>query len=346
MQNASNTHAISPGRRLILGEFKLSVSSVFSFFVALVCATYFSSAPVDVFPDRPNYLDAAEWRSLAYLSSIWDGPIWLIPLSEPFWHLVNVSLGLVLSPEYVVRLLVFFPAFVLYFIAVKHFSSKGSYGLSICFVLLALHPIYISNHFHHLRFALALSFFVLALQSNGIYKRALLLALSPLVHVSFFVFLALLAFGKVSERLRYRKSLLTLMVVVLSAVIVASLGAAENLAVTQLQRYSERELNVGGGMFVVMLFLFFLLASDGRRFATENTLALAFLGLYLSSYWVFPYSRRFLDAGMWFVLIAGLSLSKMRRFAFVAVFGAVVVEFLLRRIHMPYLGFAYDWYYD
>ena len=346
MYNYFNKNIYSEYFYLRIGGIRVSASSLFSFFIALSCSLYLTSAPIDVFPDRQNYLDYAEWRSLEYFLTIGDQPSWVLLFSEPVWHIINISLGYLFPKEVVVRLIIFFPAFALYFIALKYFSSRASFGLALIFIFFSLHPIYLSNHFHHLRFALALSAFVLAFNVKSYYFKYILLLSAPLIHVSFFVYLLLSLFGVISDKFRNKIFILSFLVILLSVMMVFFLGQAENIAITQLQRYSEREIDVGGGMFFVMLSIFILMASEGKWFAREHIVAFSFLGLYLASYWVFPYSRRFLDAGLWFVLVAGLSLSRIRRYAFISVFGAIVAEFLIRTIHMPYFGYAYDWYYD
>lgn len=329
-----------------IGDIRLSFSSLFSFFIASLCALYLSSAPIDIFPDRHNYLDYAEWKSLAFLAGITDRPLWLVMFSEPVWHILNIYLGAFFSPEMVVRIIIFIPAFLLYFIASKYFSSMSSFGLLFLFLLFSLHPIYLSNHFHHLRFAIALSFFVLAFNIKNYKIKCFFLFLSPLVHVSFYVFLMLFLFSYISDKFKNKIIVVSFLVVSISVFIVYLLGLSEDIAITQLHRYSEREVDVGGGMFIVMFSILIIMIAEGKRFLSQHMIAVSFLCLYIFSYWVFPYSRRFLDAGLWFILIAGLSLSGVRRYAFVAVFGAVIVAFLLRTIHLPYFGYAYDYYYD
>jgi len=302
--------------------------------LAFVCAGVLASLPIDQFPDRSNYLAYADWRSQALVERYLADSLLTLLFNEPLWLYGNLVLSTFLPPETIVRALIFFPAFVVYWLA---FRANPRYA--IVFIILSIYPIFLTNHIHHLRFGLALSVFLLALYAGGAGRRWALLMAAPFIHVGFFLFVGLYIFVRAVDRFRARGILIVGGVAGGTLLMVGALGYVDAGLARQLERY-QGEAEVGGGLFLVMAIILLILVSDGREFVRRHALAIGFLSLYLASYWVFPYTRRFLDAGIWFVLMAGLSLSFYRKLGFVAVYGGLTVEFIIRNIGEPYLGYG------
>ncbi|WP_018882229.1 MULTISPECIES: EpsG family protein [unclassified Thioalkalivibrio] len=302
--------------------------------LAFVSAAVLASLPIDQFPDRANYLAYADWRSPELIERYLSDSLLTLLLNEPLWLYGNWFLSTFLPPEAIVRTLIFFPSFVVYFLA---FRANPRYA--VVFLFLSIYPIFLTNHVHHLRFGLALSVFLVALHTAGSGRRLAFLMVAPFIHVGFFLFVGIYIFVRMVNRFRERRILLVGGIAGGALLMIAALGHLDGGVARQVERY-QGEVDVGGGLFAVMGVILLILLSEGRAFVRRHALAIGFLALYLGAYWVFPYSRRFLDAGIWFVLIAGLSLSLYRRLGFISIYGGLTTEFILRNIGEPYLGYG------
>ncbi|NYS26559.1 hypothetical protein HUK65_16355 [Rhodobacteraceae bacterium 2376] len=312
----------------------ISRRKTISIVAAMACALLYASFPIDIFADRQNYLGYASFRSEPLLERFWSQGWIPFLFNEPLWLYLNIFLANFFEPETIVRLIIFFPAFVVYYFGI---SRTGAWFL--VFILLTIHPIFSSNHLMHLRFALGLAVFCLGFFAAGPRSRWFFILLSPLLHSAFFVFVLMYALVEVSKKIKqFRFSIVFLFVgfaLIFSMSFELLVGTAR-----QAERYADLEVEVGGGLFITLMPLMLIFLYQGREFFQQHAFAIFTLGFYLGSYWIFPYPRRFLDAGILFILIAGLNLPLRFRYAFVAIMGFLLLFFLRDRWYLPYFGMA------
>lgn len=316
------------------GAVRIRQRDLWAFLVAMACAVTYTALPLEIFPDRPNYLAYAADRSSILFQFYREQGTTALIFNEPLWLGLNMVLSQHLAPETIVRIIIFVPAFIVYFLGAR---KTGLWALA--FVAISIHPVFSTNHLHHLRFALALSIFAIGVLSNRTDVRVACLIAPGFIHVSFMVFALMYVIS--AAPLVFRQSRMMMLTVIFIAgaaflIVLPMIGEAAR----QVERYHDREVSVGGGMFLAMGIIFAVFICQSRTFLRDHHFAVTALGFYLALYWIFPYSRRFLDAAILFVLIAGFCLPPRSRTVFLAVLGGLLLIFLNDRAAEPYLGMA------
>lgn len=126
--SGSGGHTISSDITLLHKESaRVRVPSGLYRVVALLIALGYGAAlavlPVDVFKDRHNYLIYAS-DSGSILAFYVESGLLKALANEPFWLLINVGLSSLLSPEEVVRFLVFLSATMVAYVVLRSYPRQ------------------------------------------------------------------------------------------------------------------------------------------------------------------------------------------------------------------------------
>lgn len=303
--------------------------------IPLLYATILASLPLDVFKDRANYLVYAEHSDAIFLGNLISGWDKLI-FNEPAWLLVNIALGLFLTPEGVIRVIIFVPAFLVAHVAIRHAQGTG-----LWIILLLLFPQVVKNHIIHLRQGLAVSLFLVAFFSSSRTIRLSLTTLAAFVHSSFLIVVAIWVMLYMVSVFRFSPRLLIHIHMAGVAALSASLVAvAEVLGARQADLYAAWDAGGSGLGFLAWGLVFIIFISAGRSFLRTNLFAVGALSFYLAGYFLFPVAARVFESMLLTVLLASTSLSGWRRhfmLFFLLVFGFVGYAL---RLHEPWLGWG------
>ncbi len=265
------------------------------------------------FQDRENYLGYAR-HSLLLLGKFFLTGVSATIANEPVWLIVNGALGLVLSPEVVVRLLIFTSAFVMSYLMLRRGADRG-WGWML---LLLLMPQLLENYTTHLTQGCAIAVFLAGWFSVSKFRRWLLLGLSPLIHSSYFVVLALYAMTEIMKKLRLAEDVRVAATVVTGAVMsVGFVWAASAFGARQGTEYQEvAGAAVSGIGFVFWLLVLVLLFLEGHTLVRKHALAITALVFYLATYFFLQFTGRIFESMIALALVAGLQLTSWRRAAF------------------------------
>ncbi len=285
--------------------------------------------------DRDNYLDMARVSPLILARNLGNGVNALLA-NEPVWFTINSALGFFFIDIVVVRIIVFFSAFTVSYLLLKH-NPKNVFWL----LLVLLFPQVMKNFVVHIRQGLAISIFMIGWYCIGNKKRLFFIGLSPFIHSSFFIIIAVMLGGWVFKKLRAApdfKLLLYFCASLSMALLVtqlASLIGARQASTTAMM--AESTSGIGflfwAGMFVILLL-------QGRRFLHEYTIATGILILYLASYFFTPIAGRVFESGILLVLLAVLATTGWRKIIAVTVLLAFNVALMLVKYSQPLMGFA------
>lgn len=283
--------------------------------VALAFGGTLAALPFLAFQDRQNYLRYAT-HSLILLGKYALGGVLVTIANEPVWLLLNAALGSVLPPEAVVRTLIFTSALVMSYVMLRRGVDRG-WGWLLLFLFM---PQLLDNYTTHLTQGCAIAVFLAGWFSVSRIRRWLLLGLSPLIHSSFFVVLALYAMIGVMKKLRLAEDVVVAGVVACGGVMsVGFVWAASALGARQGSEYQDvASASVSGVGFAFWLVVLLLLLLEGRSLVQKNALAIAALVFYLATYFFLQFTGRIFECMIALVLVAGLRLTSWRRATFIA----------------------------
>lgn len=313
-----------------------SVDRVFAACFALVYGTFLSSLPIDEFRDRSNYLTYAE-NSFSILRGFWEiGPLTAM-VNEPLWLLLNHVLSLTVPPEDVVRIIIMSGATSVAWLIL---TRGGCHPLWL--IVLLFLPQVIKNHIVHLRQGVAIAVFLAGWFSTRRPLRLACFALTPFIHVSFFIVLLMLALSYVLDATRARVWMRALVgSAVAGGVSAAAFSLAGLVGARQVEEYDFLAKEISGLGFLLWFAVLLLMLAQGRRFIVQYTFALLSLGLYLSMYFVAEFSARVFESAMLVVLIAAARTSNWRRIGLQAIIVILIVYQYLTQWHQPAFGFGF-----
>jgi len=303
--------------------------------LALMYGAALAALPVDVFLDRDNYLTYASDSLGILVRNFSGGPISVLA-NEPLFLLINIGLSSFLSPETVVRSLIFLSATV-----VARFVLRKDPRQFVWLLFFLLVPQVIKNHIVHLRQGVAIAVFLLGWNIRSVSLRWMLLLMAAFIHASFVFVIGLLMMTKIVQRMRFAADIQMLAFV--SAGIVVGLGMgwlAQMVGARQGESYAFDGGAASGLGFVFWLFVLALFVLQGKTFMQRNAFPVSALVLYLATYFLVEVTARIFESSVIFVLLAGLLLTSWRRAAFLtAILFYVCLSYLLR-LNQPWLGFA------
>jgi hypothetical protein len=283
--------------------------------LALAYGGTLAALPLLAFQDRENYLRYASHSLILLGKNLLAGPLVTIA-NEPVWLTLNAALGLVLSPEGVVRSVIFASAVLMSYVMLRRGAERG-WGWIVLFLFM---PQLLENYTTHLTQGCAIAVFLAGWFSVSRLRRSLLLGLSPLIHSSFFVVLALYAMIGVMKKLRLADDVMVAGVVACGGVMSAGfVWAASVLGARQGSEYQDiSSASASGVGFAFWLVVLLLLLLEGRSLVRKNALAIAAVVFYLATYFFLQFTGRIFECMIALVLVAGLQLTSWRRATFIA----------------------------
>ena len=303
--------------------------------IALIYGSILTSLPLEVFKDRANYLIYAD-RSFYILLSRFTSDVLSGLTNEPVWLLFNSLLRYFFEPETTLRILIGIPASTVAYLVLR--SDPKNFIWLLLFLLL---PQVLKNHIVHLRQGVAISIFLIAFFSSFRPLRWFLLLLTPFIHASFFIVLALLALATIASKFRLAADLRILLFVVFGFSVSVSLaGIAQILGARQALVYDFTTAQISGLGFLFWAIVLVLLMSQGAKFNRQHTFAIGVLALYLSTYFFIEVTARIFESSILIVLLAGLQMSGWRRMAFISMIISYGVLGYGSKLDQPWMGFA------
>lgn len=303
--------------------------------IALIYASLLASVPMEGLMDRDNYLNAARVSPLI-LAHYFDQGILVGLTNEPVWLGINSILGFFLEPDVVVRIVVFFSAFTVAYLVLKH--SKQHF---ILLILVLLFPLVIKNFVVHLRQGVAIAFFAIGWFASGKKTKYVFYAMSPLIHSSFFLILPLMFLREVLTRLHFSIDVKAIVYVFAGVTIGIFIGfLAALLGARQAETTAAMGSDVSGVGFVMWALIALLLLLQGRSFLDKNAFAIGALLFYLATYFLTPIAGRVFESAVLFVVLAGLALTGYRKYGFVLIILAFTLGYFIMRLGQPLMGFG------
>lgn len=304
-------------------------------FISLIYAALLASAPMEGVMDRDNYLEMARVSPLIIARYIGQGAQSVIA-NEPVWLAINSALGFVFDDEVVVRIIIFFSAFIVSYLLLIN-NPRNFFWL----LLVLIFPQVMKNFVIHLRQGLAIAVFMLGWFSVGHKKRLFFIGLTPFIHSSFFIIIAILVGGWLLKKLKLAPDikLLSYFTVSLSLALLVTQVAAL-IGARQANTTAVMDEAASGVGFLFWSAMLAILLLQGRRFLHQHTAATGILIFYLASYFFTPIAGRVFESGVLLVLLAVLATTGWRRIMALTVLLAFNLALMLVQYSQPLMGFA------
>lgn len=315
----------------------ISGSNVYKFAIIIIGALYaflLSIVPMAGIADRANYIEMANSSPLILLRFITDGYLSFLT-NEPLWFALNSLLGLFFQAETVVRIFIFFSAFML---AYRVLAYKPSYFIILLLILIA--PQVIKNFVIHIRQGVAIAFFVWGWFSQSRYVKYGFILAAPLIHSSFFIVITLLLVTLFLQRTKIGVDLRLVIYIILGVLITLLIGGLSQVLGARQAGEVPTVSNVSGVAFLYWSLLLCLFLCQGKRFVREYSFALSAIFLYLAMYFLTPLAGRVFESSVVIILLSALSLTGWRKFVFIAVFCLFTLLSLISHIQQPMFGFS------
>jgi len=307
---------------------KFNINFYTALIVSLFYAFYLSYLSNDFFRDRENYiLYAMFFDDLGR-----DSSLLFYLFNEPLFLYYNKVLSFVFNPEAVPKFGVFFIAFTLSYLILKHSKNilLSIIGLSLLFFVPYTFHLQLVVLRQGIATALLIWFVYLFWGRKIFYLLSFVLSF---FHVSFFIVFFILFYdyilAKYIKNIQIRLFLITITTFLGSFFL---LKVASNLGVRQAQS-SHLEVNEnGGGGFIIFSFILMFLFFRGFNNVYSNKYGrVAALGLitYLAFYFTLPVSGRIIATFLPFFYIYVVSYKNLK-----VTFAAVV--FLIINIYLYY----------
>ena len=310
-------------------------SSVTHLVFALAYSLALCQIPDTSFMDFQNYLNYVEHSSLWLSLNLCNGLL-VVFSNEPVWLLLNSVLAQVFDPQIVVRIIIFFSAFSVAWLILRHHPKHFVWLILFLFL-----PQIITNYLNNLRQGAAIAIFLWGWYSVSRPWRWLLLGIAPLVHASFFFILVLLWLTWALKAIRFDPLLRAMAFVAVG--IIAGFGTgwlAQAVGARQAGVYDFQRPDVSGLGFLLWSIILVVFFTAKRIYLRKYAFETGVILFYLSTYWLFGITARIFESGLVLVLIAGLMLPGWRKQVFLAVvLGSGMLQWILR-LGQPALGFG------
>ncbi|MDC3416602.1 EpsG family protein [Aquibacillus salsiterrae] len=266
--------------------------------------------------DRLNYLTYAD-SSWVIMQSYLNDSILSFLTNEPLFLLINIILSSFLSPENIVKFIIFLSTVIVLYSLGK--LTNYNFFVLILFLLL---PQIVKNHVIHLRQGLALSIYLLGLVNNQKRYGSILKYLSVFIHSSF-IFLILFEFlEKILKKIKFN---FTVRILFSAVFLILFIQLIPNLALLFGDRRSlvydfsiaESASGLGFLMWLVMGTLFILVVKKDYI----NTIACYGIVFYLLSYFFLDFSARIFENIIPLILVGVLNIQNIYlKFLFILFF--------------------------
>ncbi len=307
--------------------------------ILLACLYGFllTSLPIDEFKDRSNYLEYADTSDIILDRYIDRGLISTLS-NEPLWLLVNIFLRTWFESETVLRIIIFLPAFLVAFLALR--NQKGG-DIFWVILFLFLQPI-LKNHIVHLRQGAAISVFLLSLSVKSRGLKYLLFSMTPFIHASFFFIVALKMLLKINQFLRFSTNIRLAFAILFGALLAVNLVyVAQSLGARQAIEYDYGVAETSGVGFIFWSTMLMFFVVHTGSFPHRHVFEMSSVGFYLGTYFITEVTARIFESSLMLVLLAGLDLPFKNKSLFLtAVIAYYGLGYFLNR-NEPWFGFGF-----
>lgn len=297
--------------------------------ISFIIAIYFRSQPILGFLDREvylyNHMGEAIYRLYYWLNEPIIGKI----LGEPVWLMINYLFGIVFGFEEGLLNLIFFSSFLGIF-SVMSLIDKYNIDFKNKFIYLIIFfgvGFMYSKYTMHLRQGFAISVFLFAYCLNGT-KKNLLILLTPLIHVSFFLvipFYYLVEFLKGNTFKKHNLSVLFLSLLFGVVVFVYLPVIGDYFDIYKVDQYESLRYETSGFGFIFWLTILCLFLYSGRDFIYSNLFSIIGIMIFLISYNLFGNPGRLFNNFQPLVILSGLSLKGYNYYIFLIAMLLIII---------------------
>ena len=285
--------------------------------------------------DRGNYLNNAKNSSLIK-SYYFDKGIITFFFNEPIWLYINIVLSFFFEPENTLRIIIFFSSFTVSFLLLRN-------NLQYFWILLLIliFPNVIKNFIIHLRQGLAIAFFLIGWFSLSRSKKYFFFILTPFVHTSFFLVIAMYFLTLALQKLKFAFDVKFIVYFILGFVI--SFGLAFIVSLLGMRQATEYEFiaaDSSGLGFLFWLGILIIYISNGREFLRKNSFILGMIIFYLVTYFFVEVTARIFESVIILVLLASLELKNKYKIIVVGLFIIFIIYQFISKIDIPYFGYG------
>ena len=307
--------------------------------ICLACLYGFllTSLPIDEFKDRSNYLNYAATSDIILERNIDRGLLSTLS-NEPVWLLINVFLRTWFESETVIRIIIFLPAFLVAFLALRH--QKGG-DIVWVILFLFLQPI-LKNHIVHLRQGAAISVFLLGWSVKNRGLKYLLFSITPFIHASFFLVFALRMLLKINQFLRFSTNLRLALALLLGVLLAWNLiEIGQSLGARQAIEYEYSVAALSGINFIFWSTVLAFFVVHTGSFPRQHVFEISSIGFYLGTYFITALTARIFESSLMLVMLAGLDLPFKNKRLFLSLLIAYYgLGYFLNR-NEPWFGFGF-----
>lgn len=271
---------------------------IISTFLSVLYIFAYLNIPNDILRDRFNYILYASNHEIILEMRVGDNFIF----NEPLFIYINKFLSIFFVPEHIPLFFVFINSVVLMWLLVK--KSKNILFFLLGFSLVLFVPYIFQSQIVTLRQALATSIFLMAffyLKEN--WKIFIVSLICCLIHSVFFIitlfyFLNFILFKKLTFELKMIINFFMMLSISLGFILIT-----QYLGFRQGNSYSDVEINVGGGAFLLFLGIFIILYTQRKKYNNEHfTFLMGGLVLFLVGYFFGPISGRLFNTFFPFIV--------------------------------------------
>ena len=306
-----------------------TISMIYALFLTL----YF---PIDdSIIDRGNYLIYAE-NSLIIVGRYLDESIFALFFNEPVWLMINIVLSSFLEPQNTLRTIIFVSSFTVSFLLLRN-------NLRYFWILLIIlaFPNVIKNFIIHIRQGLAIAFFLIGWFSSSKSTKYFFFILSPFVHASFFLVIALYFLTSMLQKMKFAFDLRLIIYLIIGVVISFGLGfIASLLGMRQANEYEFTAASSSGLGFLFWLAILLTYMSNGKEYLRKNSFIFGMIIFYLATYFFVEVTARIFESVIVIVLLASLELKLKQKYIVFCIIVCFTILSYVLRLDQNYLGFG------
>lgn len=247
---------------------------------------------------------------------------------------INIILSEILSPEWVLRFIIFFSSFTTTFIVLRNVILRD-YFIVLLFLIL---PLVLKNNIIHLRQGAAIAFFLCGWFSQQKKIKYSLFLCAALVHSSFMIVLFCVLIVNILLYLKLSYGVRNVLYIIFSLLIgTSALLIANFLGARQGAGYKE-SADVSGLSFIFWGGVTGFFIIQGREFLFRYAYAVFFLLLYLSTYFLIPVTARVFESVILLVLLSIIDFKGQYKYLGIIYFLMYFFALWVMRIDEPGFG--------
>lgn len=301
----------------------------FIFILAFLYAIFLSNYSFDhsISQDRDAYINYVLNSKNIFISYYHEGGLKKLLSNEFLFLTLNIFLNLFYQPETVVKIIIFFSAFITSLLILRD-NSKNL----ILLLLFLIFPAVLFKFIVHLRQGFAISIFLLGWFSLSKNWRWFFFILTPFLHSSFIFVLIVYIANQFFKKLNFHIDLKIIGITIIAIIISLTLEYMIFATGARQSQYGFPMVNVSGLGFLVWISFFTLYLLEGKHFIKKYSFEISIIVFYLTTYFLIGVSARVFESAVLVVLIAGLSLTAWRKQIFTIAFTLYLIIAMYLRL--------------